>query len=137
MGQRDHRLKRNRVALTEGEIDGCRRCVRLTISLDAGCYREWQLGCRWYTATTTVLMRGLYRVSEGRTSGNGGTISAPVSAEFAKKREWLRHAIGHEVTLVRSAGGSHYPALQRSQIGLSNMCQRETGQTVDSLVGPV
>ena len=27
MGQRDHYLKRNRVALTKGEIDGCRRCV--------------------------------------------------------------------------------------------------------------
>jgi hypothetical protein len=27
MGQRDHRLKRNRVALTKGEIDGCRRFV--------------------------------------------------------------------------------------------------------------
>ena len=27
MGQRDHRLKRNGVALTEGEIDGCCRCA--------------------------------------------------------------------------------------------------------------
>jgi len=32
-------------------------------------------------------MRGLYRVSEGQTSGNGGTISAPVSAEFRKKQK--------------------------------------------------
>jgi hypothetical protein len=29
-------------------------------------------------------MRRLYRVSEGQTSGNGGTICAPVSAKFLK-----------------------------------------------------
>jgi hypothetical protein len=86
LGQRTSCLNCNRVALSKSEIDGCRRCACLTISLGAGCSNGvLEPGCRWYTATTTVLMRGLYRVSERQTSGNGGTISAPVSAKFPKK----------------------------------------------------
>jgi hypothetical protein len=88
LGQRTSCLKCNRLALSKSEIDGCRRCACLTISLGAGCSNGvLEPGCRWYTATTTVLMRGLYRVSEGQTSGNGGRYRAPVSAKSPKNIE--------------------------------------------------
>jgi hypothetical protein len=43
-------------------------------------------------------MRGLYRESKGQTSGNGGTISAPVSAEFPKKQS--RAVLWPEVKII-------------------------------------
>lgn len=77
----------------------------MTISFGAGCYREWQLGCRWYTATTTVLMRGLYPVSDRRTSGNWGTISAPVSAEIPKIQKQPTYWPKVEISLRSQVSG--------------------------------
>ncbi len=57
----------------------------LAQSLSAlGCFskmlrRVW----RWYTATTTVLMRVPYRRFPLQTSGNRGTFSAPVSSRIS------------------------------------------------------
>jgi hypothetical protein len=59
----------------------------LAQSLSAlGCFSEsLKQGCRWYTATTTVLMRVPYRRFPNRTSGIGGTFSAPVSSRISSQ----------------------------------------------------
>jgi hypothetical protein len=54
-------------------------------------------GCRCYTATTTVLMGVPYRRSPIRTSGNGGTSSAPVFS-----RIWA--PIAHNTAISTSRG---------------------------------
>jgi hypothetical protein len=59
----------------------------LAQSLSAlGCFsKTLRRICRWYTATTTVLMRVPYRRFPIRTSRNGGSFSAPVSSRISSQ----------------------------------------------------
>ncbi len=71
----------------EVRIDGSGRALLYTILSALGYFSETlKRGCRWYTATATVLMRLPYRRFPIRTSGNGGTFSAPVFPHFVANR---------------------------------------------------
>jgi hypothetical protein len=59
------------------------RCFKQSLSALGCSSKTLRRVCRWYTATTTVLMRVPYRQFPIRTSGNGGTFSAPVSARIS------------------------------------------------------
>ena len=71
----------------EVRIDGSGRALLCTILFSAWVLQQKTEagGCRWYTATTTVLMQVLYRRFPIRTSGNRGTLSAPVSPRISSR----------------------------------------------------
>jgi hypothetical protein len=59
------------------------------------------VGCRWYTAATTVLMRVPYRQFSILTSEKGGTFSAPVLPHFVANYPECSYQQGYPGTALR------------------------------------
>ena len=78
------------LGMKRGSSAQAARCLAQSLSA-VGCFsKTLRRVCRWYTATTTVLMRVPYRRFLNRTSGNGGKFPAPVFPHCVENRPEMR-----------------------------------------------
>lgn len=98
------------------------RCIAQSLSA-LGCFSEsLKRGCRWYTATTTVLMQVRYRRFTILTSRNRGRFSAPVSSPMSTQ-------IGQNAPADRGTLVQHFAHCWQQVAGCEQMAASLAGNS--------